>query len=417
MHRTWRAWALGAAVVAGAVVPGPAAAQGEALRLVDGAGAAGLASTSLTWSASAVDHDRDGRQDVWIGRHDQGGTLWRGDGLGHYRRVARDAWPVLNAQGINIDRHECAWADVDGNGLPDAYCTVGRTLEDHVKRGIGNELWLQGPVGTFQDRGEALGLAELCGRSQHAAFLDLGRDGRPDLVVGNAPARPIRVDPCDDPAAGLPSENSHVYRNTRGAGLVARPLLPPGSWGSGALHVADVDADGWQDLLMVQTATVSVFRGRPDGSLVDATTRYGLTGVPAEDLATGDLDRDGDLDLVLLTDSAVTLRLWTCTGYGAPRLLAGLTAGQAVALGDADGDHRTDVLVVNGDQARRTNPPDLLLLNRPGLTFTRVTGPAAGGIGDAVVALDGDGDGRSEFLVLNGRGTAPGPVQLLRLTG
>ena len=27
-----------------------------------------------------------------------------------------------------IDRHGCVWADVDGNGLQDAYCSVGGTL-------------------------------------------------------------------------------------------------------------------------------------------------------------------------------------------------------------------------------------------------------------------------------------------------
>jgi hypothetical protein len=40
--------------------------------------------------------------------------------------------------------------------------------------------------------------------------------------------------------------------------------------------------------------------------------------------------------------------------------------------------------------------------------------PGAGGIGDAVTTLDGNGDGRAEFLVLNGV-EVTGPVQRIEL--
>jgi hypothetical protein len=40
--------------------------------------------------------------------------------------------------------------------------------------------------------------------------------------------------------------------------------------------------------------------------------------------------------------------------------------------------------------------------------------PPAAGVGDAVAALDGNADGRSEFLVLNGVETS-GPTQRIEL--
>jgi hypothetical protein len=60
-----------------------------------------------------------------------------------------------------------------------------------------------------------------------------------------------------------------------------------------------------------------------------------------------------------------------------------------------------------------TNPDDVLLRNNA-LAFTRVAVPGAGGVGDAVASLDGNHDGRTEFLVLNGVETS-GPTQRIEL--
>ncbi len=88
----------------------------------DTAPQAGLAVKSKTWSADGVDTNDDGDQDVWIIYHGQGGKLRRNEGSGTYRRVAKAAWPATNPDGRTIDRHDCAWADVDLNGRLDSYC-------------------------------------------------------------------------------------------------------------------------------------------------------------------------------------------------------------------------------------------------------------------------------------------------------
>jgi hypothetical protein len=84
-----------------------------------------------------------------------------------------------------------------------------------------------------------------------------------------------------------------------------------------------------------------------------------------------------------------------------------------VALGDADGDGDLDVYALISNLPAGTNPDDVVLRNNA-LGFTAVPVPRATGIGDAVVTLDGNADGRSEFLVLNGVETS-GPAQRIQL--
>jgi hypothetical protein len=95
-------------------------------------------------------------------------------------------------------------------------------------------------------------------------------------------------------------------------------------------------------------------------------------------------------------------------------IIRSLAGGRALALGDADGNKTLDVYTLLTKTASRSNPNDMVLLNA-GLSFTAVSVPPAGGVGDAVVALHGDGDARTEFVVLNGLADARGPVQLIEL--
>ena len=92
-------------------------------------------------------------------------------------------------------------------------------------------------------------------------------------------------------------------------------------------------------------------------------------------------------------------------------LTLGVTAGTAVAVGDANGDHHPDLYVVQGGSG---NAPDLLLLNRgDGRAFTSVTIPqTTTGSADDVVVLDHDHNGTDDFLVLNGAARS-GPIQLI----
>src|SRR5687767_13775404 len=129
--------------MAGSLLLAGAQPTATAPMLVDRAVQAGLYVSTQTWSSTAVDYDVDGLQDVWVGFHQWGGRLFRNNGNGTYTRVALNAWPRTNSQGGIADRHDCAFADVDGNGLPDAYCSTGRNQSNYVKGATrDNELWL-----------------------------------------------------------------------------------------------------------------------------------------------------------------------------------------------------------------------------------------------------------------------------------
>jgi hypothetical protein len=68
-------------------------------------------------------------------------------------------------------------------------------------------------------------------------------------------------------------------------------------------------------------------------------------------------------------------------------------------------------------KAGTTNAPDYLLLGDASVGFTTQPIPeATAGVGDRAYALDYNGDGPTDFLVLNGQVPASGPIQLLTPT-
>jgi FG-GAP-like repeat len=378
--------------------------------------ASGLNATTETWEATPVDFDNDGDQDVWVGHHDQGGTLWRNAGARTYTRAAASAWPKVNADGLIPDRHYCAWADVDHNGLPDAYCTAGRGGRNAVKNGKDNELWLQRTPGAFAEVGTEWNVGDVCGRSHYAAFLRANGDAYSDLFVGNAPPRDDPKDPCNVASNRLTSEQSKLYINVNGRGLAANTQMGiSGYGGSRCAEVADINADGWDDLLVCGPPGTKLYRNNRGAGFTDVAASNGLAST-VTDADFGDLDGDGDVDLVTAEWGRIAYRLNTDGQFGSASIVYRVpsgSGGRGVAVADADGDGDLDVYALLSNVPRGTNPDDVVLLNAQ-LRFTPVDIPAAGGVGDSVVALDGDSDGTSDFLVLNGVEVA-GPTQLIRL--
>jgi hypothetical protein len=412
-HLDVRSAAVAVATLLLAVLIRPPGAAAAAWTAVDTVSDSGLFVATETWEATPVDYDGDGDQDVWIGYHDQGGKLWGNNGSGVY--TLAHTWPRRNAENRVPDRHDCDWADVDRNGLPDAYCAAGRSGNNLVKNGQDNELWLQGPAGQFTDVGTAWGIGDECGRSHYVAFLRANADAWPDLFVGNATPRAV-ADPCDNPANGLPDEEMKLYLNQSGTGF--RQVRNWGITGFGGVRfaeVADYNRDGWDDLLVSYSGGPLLFRNNGGTSFTNVSSANGLTGNPS-DAVFGDLDRDGDQDLVTALGNRVEYRLNNGTRFLAPvRAYAVPQGGQgrAVSVGDADGDGDRDIYALVSNLNAGTNPRDVVLRNN-GLQFTAVAVPAAPGVGDAVTALDGNDDGRSEFLVLNGVEVS-GPIQRIEL--
>jgi hypothetical protein len=375
---------------------------------------AGLQSvTTRTYSAAAVDYDRNGTQDVLINHHFLGAKLWSNDGTGGYVRRAAGAWPAKRP-----DRHTCTWADVDRNGRQDAYCATGRGLENHVKTGDWRaELWLQNQDGRFRQAAARWRVGDPCGRGGSATFIYANRDRKPDLFVGNERPRNRRDDPCDT-SRRLPDERSKVFLNVgnerfRYAPRFAR--LPVGV-GSRCAVVLDFNRDGRDDLLACRkNDTPLLYKNVAGRRLADVTDRHGIREVTSDAYA-ADLDRDRDLDLVTAGPRGFVYHRNTRHRFGPAQVIARTRVGEgfAVAVGDADGDGDEDVYGMVGNRDRG-NPDDKIFLNQR-LSFTPVGVPSAHGAADDVIVLDPEGRGRAAFLALNGYNLAGrGPVQLIKL--
>ena len=181
-------------------------------------------------------------------------------------------------------------------------------------------------------------------------LVDLDGDRDLDLLLAN------KIDPADLSTARL-----YWYENTGGRGRPALrergPLALTGSF-HWAPAVGDLDGDGRPDMVMgswreaIGWYRLETGSGGPALTLVDSA----LTALPRGSNAVpalGDLDGDGDLDLVL-GESAGNLNLFRNTGTRtAPRfeleterfLDVDLGRRSAPTLADLDGDGDLDLLV------------------------------------------------------------------------
>lgn len=389
----------------------------------DRAADAGLAKKSKTWSADGIDYNMDGDQDVWIGYHGQGGKLWRNNGAGRYRWVARSAWPANNPGGKTIDRHDCAWADVDHNGRKDAYCSTGRFIRNIVKDpDRDNEMWKQTKRGRFHDVARARVLGDVCGRGRHVAFLFANDDKWPDLFLGNDVQRKM-PDECNGNPK-LPNERSKIFINKRGDGF--KYVRDRWDYSAGpdteCAEVLDFDGDGRDDLFTCQAPRKAPRLFRNQAKLrrfVDVTDRHDLDrGI--SDAEVRDLDGGDDDDLITAAEGGYYYQLNDGGRFGTPVLVGSPPGGEgnSVDVGDADGDGDLHVYgMVFG--SRTTNPDDVLYLNDGNLSgFTAVDVPSAAGSAQQVITVDPSAAGPHDaFLALNGfgRSIAPGPIQLLRM--
>ncbi len=343
----------------------------DVLLLGDGAGsfrdataAAGLGDPRWTAGATLFDADGDGDLDLYVtayldydladpqhcGKRDPGWRSYchpdlfaglqdrfyrnRGDGTFEERTEAAGLSDSFG-KGLGV-----AAFDADDDGDLDLY-----VANDSVE----NRLWINAGDGTFAD-GTLLSGAGVNGQGLTEAGMgiatgDLNGDGRSDLYVTN----------FDD-------ESNTFYRNdgdglftdaTARAGLEAASRLPVG-FGTVA---ADLDEDGDLDLAVANGHIIDniqlyndgkrwaqhalLFENEGRGHFRDATEDAGDFGsVPlvGRGLYSGDLDGDGDLDLVQ-TECNGAARLYRNAGApaAAPRVLLGLPPGTRVRVTQADG--------------------------------------------------------------------------------
>jgi hypothetical protein len=301
----------------------------------------GTAEGGWSVSASFVDYDRDGWLDLFVGNYlryrigadmscfsasgrpdycspnvyrPQPSHLYHNNRNGTFSDVttssglAREFGPALGVVA----------ADVNGDGWSDLYV---------ANDGQPNQLWINQRDGTFKNTGLISGTAmNPHGKAKAGMGVDAGdfdNDGDEDLFVTN-----------------LKGEGNDLYVND-GSGLFEgqgeRSGLGPPSLAYTGFGTAwfDVDNDGWLDLLIVNGAVQTIeaeraandpfplhqpkllFRGLGNGRFEDVTSHGGaplrLSEV-SRGAAFGDVDNDGDTDIVIANNSGAVRLLMNEVG-------------------------------------------------------------------------------------------------------
>jgi hypothetical protein len=149
-----------------------------------------------------------------------------------------------------------------------------------------------------------------------------------------------------------------------------------------AMVAGDLDGDGDEDLVVAGTGSNRVYLNAGSG-LFTTNSAFGATN--GAGLALGDLDGDGDLDVVAADDLAGAVHLNDGTGTFTPGSSLG-SGGRGVAVGDIDGDGDLDVIVA------ASGPNRVYLNNGSGSLSAGGTYGTTNNTGVAMADLDGDGD-------------------------
>jgi len=186
--------------------------------------------------------------------------------------------------------------------------------------------------------------------------------------------------------------------------------LPVDTSNTQALALGDVDRDGDLDLVAGNAAQNRLYLNDGTGIFRDVTA----TNMPADNdntaaVAMGDVDGDGDPDLVI--GNRGQSRLYLNDGGGkftdltAVRMPPRVIGTNAVVLGDVDADNDPDLILGNSGQS-------LLYLNDGAGKFTDATSTNMPALWGATLALglgDVDGDNDLDLVIGNSGGVAGSP--------
>jgi hypothetical protein len=251
------------------------------------------------------------------------------------------------------------------------------------------------------------------GDSSAVVVSDVNGDGQPDIILANQ---------CQIPSDCIYGSVSVLLGNSNGTFQTAQTYLSDGVFAY-ALYAEDLNGDGNPDLAVVNqcqngascSGTVTVLLGNGNGTFQEPPT-YGTAGVQPDAVAVGDVNGDGNPDLVVAnscesncgsnSEGLVMVLLGNGTGTFTPgaKYPTGGYKSSSVAIADVNGDGKPDIVVANRcstSNCESGGSVSVLLGNGNG-TFQAAQTFASGGDTSLSVAIaDFNADGNLDLAVAN----------------
>lgn len=238
--------------------------------------AAGIFVPQRTSGATFGDHDGDGDLDIYVSRYEVGPSniFYRNEGDGTFVDVTAaagvgDGWTTFQSLFTDLDRD----GDVDlfiSNDKGLAFCDWTNRVFENVGGSFVERTWLG---------------AGVCIDSMGIATGDLDGNGLLDVYCTNYAA----------PFPYLAHAGGFVFSDLGQTLGIAAPTTV--GWGT---QILDVDLDGFPDVLVANSGGPDrLFAGSPVLPYLDLASSYGLAEPgPSYSVVRGDIDLDGDIDLI-----------------------------------------------------------------------------------------------------------------------
>ena len=363
----------------------------------------------LSGGVAAGDYDGDGDTDlVVVGGNADTNRLFRNRGDGTFDDVSESAGVDFRHWGSGP-----AFGDIDGDGDLDLF--IGAVEGDPY-------YLLENQDGIFVDRTPDTGIVMTAENTISATFLDYDVDGYLDLYLTHWGVKRVWG---DDTEALWRNQGDWTFVNRSSqTGLTNRDFAN-GVDPSFAANFADIDGDGYSDLLLTSDyATSQVFVNNGNGTFTDLTDRGVIIDQAGMGASVGDYDNDGDMDWFVTSIYSLDgdnvgepffgNRLYANLGNGSfedVTLAAGVANGGwgwGSCFSDFDNDGHLDIFHVNGWStfARIDFTIDRVRFfhSQGDGTFderAREVGLDDLGQGRGLVCFDADRDGDIDILITN----------------